>query len=140
MFPPAVWTEDEILRLIAVGQEEFLELEFKRKDSLRNSDQNKKELSKDISAFANTIGGTLIYGIEEDPAPPHKAVKLDPLDPRIITKEWLEQVINSGIQAHFWIENTFSRSVQHNFRRGCLCCNGSRRSSGGSRPAILQTL
>jgi predicted HTH transcriptional regulator len=95
VFPLTTWTEDEILRLINTGQEEFLELEFKRKESLGNSELNKKELSKDISAFANTIGGTIIYGIEEDPAPPHRATKVDPVNPSVITKDWLEQVINS---------------------------------------------
>jgi len=59
---------------------------------------NKKELSKDVSAFANTIGGTIVYGIEEDPTSPHKAVKLSLVDPRSVSKEWLEQVINSKIQ------------------------------------------
>jgi hypothetical protein len=98
LFPPPIWNEDEILKLIAIGQEEFLELEFKRRDSLANSDGNKKELSKDVSAFANTTGGTIIYGIEEDSDPPHKALRIDPIDPRLITKDWLEQVINTRIQ------------------------------------------
>jgi len=98
MFPPAIWIEHEILQIIASGQEEFIELDFKRADSLNNTDSNKRELAKDISAFANTIGGTIIYGIEEDNTPPHKAVKLSPVDPRAATKEWIEQVINSRIQ------------------------------------------
>ena len=34
MFPPATWNEQEILQLIPNGQEEFLELDFKRADSL----------------------------------------------------------------------------------------------------------
>ena len=77
MFPPVTWNEEEVLQLIRNTQEEFLELDFKRGDSLKNTDQNKKEISKDVSAFANTIGGTIVYGIEED---------------------WLDQVINSNIQ------------------------------------------
>jgi hypothetical protein len=98
VFPPSTWTEAEIEQLIANGQEEFLELDFKRGDSLNNNDSNKRELSKDVSAFANTIGGTIVYGIEEDANPPHKAVKLSPLNPRKVSKEWIEQVINSRIQ------------------------------------------
>jgi len=98
MFPPANWNEHEILQLIQNAQEEFLELDFKRADSLKNTDTNKKEISKDVSAFANTIGGTIIYGIEEYPAPPHAAVNISPVNPRVTTKEWLEQVINSNIQ------------------------------------------
>jgi hypothetical protein len=98
VFPPNQWTEAQVLQLIATGQEEFIELEFKRSESLNNTDLNKKELSKDVSAFANTIGGAIIYGMEEDSAPPHKATRLSPIDPRIVSKEWIEQVINSRIQ------------------------------------------
>jgi hypothetical protein len=97
MFPPATWNEQELLNFIQNGQEEFLELEFKRADSLSNTDPNKNEISKDVSAFANTIGGTIIYGIEED-RNSHRAVKLSPVNPAVTTKEWLEQVINSRIQ------------------------------------------
>jgi Putative DNA-binding domain len=102
VFPPAAWTEDEILQLIDSGQEEFIELDFKRAESLNNTDSNKKELGKDVSAFANTIGGTIIYGIEEDSNSPHKAIKLSPVDPRAATKEWIEQVINSRIQPRLY--------------------------------------
>lgn len=98
VFPPAAWTEDEILQIISSGQEEYIELDFKRADSLINTEQNKKEIGKDVSAFANTIGGTIIYGIEEENTPPHKATSLSPVDPHAISKEWIEQVINSRIQ------------------------------------------
>lgn len=43
---------------------ESLELEFKRQLDLK-TDNQKTEAAKDISAMANTIGGRIIYGIEE---------------------------------------------------------------------------
>jgi len=98
MFPSTTWDEREVLRLIQNAQEEFLELDFKRADSLKNTDLNKKEIGKDVSAFANTIGGTIIYGIEEAPTAPHAAVNISPVNTKVTTKEWLEQVINSDIQ------------------------------------------
>ena len=91
------WTEQNLLDLIARQQEEHLQLDFKRSPALARTDREKAEISKDISAFANTIGGTILYGIHEAPDPPHAAVGIDPVDPIIFTKEWLEQVINSRV-------------------------------------------
>lgn len=96
MPPGQAWSEANLQQLITTGQEESLQLEFKR--STVTDDRAKTEISKDVSAFANTIGGTLLYGIEEHPDPPHKAIRIQPLDPAVISKEWLEQVINSRIQ------------------------------------------
>lgn len=96
MPPGQAWSEADLQQLITTGQEESLQLEFKR--STATNDQAKTEMSKDVSAFANTIGGTILYGVEEDSVAPHKAVHIQPLDPAAISKEWLEQVINSRIQ------------------------------------------
>lgn len=64
-------------------------------DSLQKTDGKKKEISKDVSAFANSAGGTIIYGVEEDK---HFPTSIDNgFDPRDISKEWIEQVINSTI-------------------------------------------
>lgn len=53
-------------------------------------------MSKDVSAFANSAGGVIIYGVIEDN---HLPIKIDVgYDPADITKEWLEQVINSKIK------------------------------------------
>ncbi len=90
------WTETELLKLISAGQEENLQLDFKRTVVL--DDKGKTELSKDVSAFANTIGGQIIIGMDEDPSSSHKAISLVPLDPKAVSKETLEQVINSRIQ------------------------------------------
>jgi hypothetical protein len=98
MFILPNWSEQDLLDMIAAGQEEFIELDFKRAPALANSERNKSEISKDVSAFANTIGGTILYGVEEDPATPHRAIAVDPIDASTTSKEWLEQVINSRIQ------------------------------------------
>ena len=53
------------------------------------------EISKDVSAFANSAGGTLVYGMIEDR---HVPTAIDNgFNPSEITMEWLEQVINSRI-------------------------------------------
>ena len=81
--------------IIGAAEPESLTLEFKRSDSLRNSDSVKTELSKDVSAMANSAGGRIIYGIEENN---HVPQGLDQgSDDTQINREWLEQVINSRI-------------------------------------------
>jgi schlafen family protein len=89
------WTEGELLGLITSGQEENIQLDFKK--TIDTTDKAKTELSKDVSAFANTIGGHIIIGMDEDGQATHKAAAITPLDPGAVSKEWLEQVINSRI-------------------------------------------
>lgn len=95
MFPPK--TEDDLRAMIAAGVEESLELEYKRCESLDRTDGRPTEISKDVSAFANSVGGHLIYGLEEDKAT-RTAKAISPVDSGKFPKEWLEQVINSRIQ------------------------------------------
>lgn len=95
MTDPWLWDESDVLSLIANGVQESLTLDYKRCDSLQKTDGKKKEISKDVSVFANSAGGLIIYGIEEDK---HLPIAIDKgFDPRDISKEWLEQVINSTI-------------------------------------------
>jgi Putative DNA-binding domain len=94
------FTHEELLALISNQVEENIKLEYKGADSLQKSDPKKKEISKDVSAFANSDGGTLIYGIREfdDLLRRHLPERIDPIDRTNFSKEWLEQVINSNIQ------------------------------------------
>jgi hypothetical protein len=97
MKQPWEWIEEDIEALIREGVQESLTLDYKRSPSLDRKDPRRKiELSKDVSSFANSAGGTLIYGVEEDN---HLPTSIDfGFDPTDITREWLEQVINSTIQ------------------------------------------
>ncbi len=98
MKSPAEWSEPELLELIHLKQEEGLQLDFKRAESLDSADKKKMEISKDVSAFANSAGGAIIYGMAESTSQPHYAEKLSPVEPSKYSKEWLEQIINSRIQ------------------------------------------
>jgi len=89
----------DLQNLITNQVEENLHLDYKAADALGKTEGKKKEISKDISAFANSDGGAIIYGIKEfnDPLKKHLPEAIDPLDRANISKEWLEQVINSNI-------------------------------------------
>lgn len=75
--------------------EESINIEFKAAEALSKADSKKKEISKDVSAFANSDGGIIIYGISEKH---HKAEDLSFINGNIFTKEWLEQIINTTIK------------------------------------------
>jgi len=87
-------TIEHINRYISAQYEESMSLEFKSGASLKKNDSGKQEIAKDVSAFANSEGGVLIYGIEEEN---HVATRLSPFNGNEFTKEWLEQVIMSNI-------------------------------------------
>jgi hypothetical protein len=87
---------------------ESLVLEYNGADALQKTDGKKNELSKDVSALANSAGGILIYGVEENG---HIPIAIDGgLDPNDITKEWLDQVIHSRIQRR--IEDVVINQIQ----------------------------
>ena len=79
--------------------EEHLNLEYKSADALGKTDGKKKEISKDVSAFANSDGGVILYGMKEhdEPSKRHLPEKIDPINRNKFSKEWLEQIINSNI-------------------------------------------
>ncbi len=91
------WEVEDIERLIADGVQESLTLDYKGRDALDKRKPNwKSDLSKDVSAFANSAGGMIIYGVTEVG---NLATAIDEgYDPKDLTRESIEQVINSTIQ------------------------------------------
>lgn len=96
MRSPADWTIADLHLLVTNQVQESLTLDYKESAALQRTDPKKNEISKDVSAFANSTGGIIVYGMKEDG---HLPTGLDDgIDPSEISKEWLEQVINSRVQ------------------------------------------
>ncbi len=96
MKKPYEWTEEDLISLVNNEVQESIDLDYKECMSLRKKDREKKEIGKDVSAFANSAGGTIVYGIREQG---HIPISIDSgFNQNEISKEWLEQVINSNIQ------------------------------------------
>lgn len=92
------WSKQRLNQMIADGVEENLSLDYKSAGALSKSDERKKtEITKDVSSFANSSGGVLIYGIAEFADEPRKHLpeRLDPIQRSEISKEWLDQVIQT---------------------------------------------
>ena len=86
---------DTIKSLIDGGASESVHLEFKR-DTYGNADADKKEFLKDITAFANTLGGHLIIGVDENDG---IATSLEPISENIDDElQRLENIARTGIE------------------------------------------
>jgi hypothetical protein len=99
MREPREWDENYILNIPA-GEHDWVEFKDARKLDLSlpnvNEDNVRNELSKQISAFANTGGGTIVYGVSD--ARPGATRMVDAnggvsLSVKGGTKEWLEDII-----------------------------------------------
>jgi len=91
------WNLDKIEELINNRVEESLNLDYKAAASLKRDSQKISEISKDVSAFANSDGGKIIYGVSENQANKHWPGEIDPINRQEVTKEWLEQIIHTRI-------------------------------------------
>ncbi|XIA62677.1 helix-turn-helix domain-containing protein [Bradyrhizobium sp. TZ2] len=91
----ADWDEGDLLALISAEVQESLTLDYKRSAALGKGSNERNSLSKDVSSFANSEGGLLIYGMEENG---HAPTAIDGgTDRTQITKEWLESVVRTTI-------------------------------------------
>lgn len=82
----------DIQSLIDNGIGESLNLEYKGAGALKKDDTAKGKITKSVSAFANSNGGVLIYGIHEEEQQPKY---ISYIDGNIFTNEWLEQTIGN---------------------------------------------
>src|SRR2546423_930669 len=91
------WDFASIQRYITDEIQEHNSLDYKAVGALAKSSGKRDEITKDVSAMANAAGGIIIYGIAEyaDPGKRHLPERIDPVDQRLFSKEWLEQIIHS---------------------------------------------
>ena len=84
--------------LIENKVEENLNLDYKSAGALEKQNNKTSEISKDVSAMANSDGGIIIYGVKEDSQQKHVPKEFDPIKRKEFSKEWLEQIINEKIR------------------------------------------
>ena len=90
-----IWDEARVQSYIDDEVEESLNIDYKAAAELDSKPAKKKEITKDISAFANSDGGIIIYGMSEHPTDRHLPGTIDPVNRKDFSKEWLEHVIGN---------------------------------------------
>lgn len=88
-------TRADLESMISGQFQESLHLEYKSSMAVSKSDKNRAELAKDVSSFANSDGGIIVYGIEEEE---HLPIRIDAgIDHNIHNREWFENVIHGNV-------------------------------------------
>jgi hypothetical protein len=90
-------TKADLQRLVDEALEESLTLDYKASPALSRDGKAPDELCKDVTALANSAGGQIVYGIEEDKVTRKPNCVDDGVDDRKITREWIE-ILNSRVQ------------------------------------------
>jgi hypothetical protein len=91
-----IQTINDLITLLDRGVDESLQLEFKSSASLARDSKIEREMCKDVSAFANSAGGLIIYGVREDKN--RKSFELDEgVTDEKINVEWIQQKLNSYV-------------------------------------------
>lgn len=84
----------EIQSLIADEIQESIHLDYKEARAVGKTDKQKFDFAKDVSAFANSDGGVLVYGIKEKG---HLPVAVTGIEHSKFTREFFEQTIRTNI-------------------------------------------
>lgn len=89
-------TEADLLQLISDRVEESLFLDYKSGAALTKKQDLTKDITKDVSAFANSAGGIIIYGIAEgNNEEKWLPINLSPVNRQEVSKERLESIVNT---------------------------------------------
>lgn len=86
------WNQTRVQQYIDDETEESLNLDYKAADALSKQPKKKTEITKDVSAMANSDGGIIIYGVIEQNNFPSS---IDSVNRNDFSKEWLEHVIGN---------------------------------------------
>jgi hypothetical protein len=89
-------TEAELTALHTGNVKESLYLEYKASGAVDKKDDTKKlEIARDVSAFANSVGGQIIYAMTEKD---HEPAGLDNgVDPKVYPTLWFEQILQQHV-------------------------------------------
>ena len=102
------YTIKDLEDFLKLEVEENRHLDYKRGDALSFENKKINEITKDVSSFANSDGGLIIYGVDEDKSTHKPSGYIPIVDPKI-SKEWLEQKINlTLIPQHYYKYNFLS--------------------------------
>src|SRR5437899_4282702 len=88
--------ESDLITLIDDGEPEGKMIDYKR-DRVGQADGDKKEFLYDVSSFANTAGGYLVFGMNEQQGVPVALVGLHGIDPDAEIVR-LEQIARGGLR------------------------------------------
>ncbi|MGX9726345.1 MAG: AlbA family DNA-binding domain-containing protein [Candidatus Electronema sp. VV] len=91
-------TIEDLKKIIEMKVPESLHLDYKASPAF--SPEKKDEICKDVSAFANSDGGMLIYGIREEKVNKigYPASIDDGIETNKFGKEWIDQILTSNIR------------------------------------------
>jgi len=93
-------SEDDLLALISNEVREGRTIDYKR-ELPGNSDTDKKEFLADVSSFANTGGGDLMFGVDENEGLPTLITGLQSADIDLELRR-LESIMASGLDPRIW--------------------------------------
>ena len=102
---PIYKTRADLEKLLADGGIESTVLEFKDSRALTREEPRITELCVNVSALANSAGGQIIYGINENKKTNGPVVVDDGVADPSITREWIGQILNARIRPRL---NSFS--------------------------------
>ena len=95
---PIYKTRQDLEQLLANGAVESTELEFKDSRSLVRDEGKISELCINVSALANSAGGQIIYGINENKKSKGPVVVDEGITDASITRDWISQILNARIK------------------------------------------